>query len=305
MKVLVVHSGNKNTASPYITEQVDSLRKHGLDIEHFILQKSGLTGYLSHLPAYKKKIKSFKPDLIHAHFGLSGLFANLQRKVPVVTSFHGTDVHKKKNRPFSKAAYLLSAQRIFVSNDLKQKFNVQKGLIITCGIDTTLFKPISGINKENILLFGGRIAKPVKNYPLAGKAVDFYNNHLAEDNQKLSLIELKDKTREEVSYLMNQVKGLLITSHYEGSSQVLKEAMACNCPVVAVKVGSVPDLIDDNSSAGVIVDKDPKQVALGISKIMNNAYCDGRKILQSKHISLDDIAKQLIKLYKEVLIKKR
>jgi hypothetical protein len=41
-------------------------------------------------------ILSFQPDLIHAHFGLSGLFANLQFLKPVVTTFHGSDVQTTK-----------------------------------------------------------------------------------------------------------------------------------------------------------------------------------------------------------------
>ena len=63
----------------------------------------------------RKKIKSFKPDIIHAHYGLSGLLANLQRSVPVVTTYHGSDINLPKVLRLSKIAMRLSAWNIFVS----------------------------------------------------------------------------------------------------------------------------------------------------------------------------------------------
>lgn len=302
MKVLIVHSGNKNSASPYIMEQVNSLRLLGIQIEHFTLQKPGFIGYISHLPQYYKKIRKYKPDIVHAHFGLSGLFANLQRKIPVITTFHGTDVHKKKNRLFSKLAYFLSKECIFVSNNLRDAFEAKGGLILTCGVDITLFKPIPGIRKENFVLFGGRAGKAVKNYPLAKNALEYYNQHLATDHEQLELVELKEKTREEVVLLMNASQALLITSHYEGSSQVLKEAMACNCPVIAVNVGSVPDLISLESHAGIIVKREDKHIAEALQKIIKSNYNDGRKELEQHNISLKHVAQRLITIYKTVLI---
>lgn len=59
------------------------------------LQGKGINGYFKNLSA-QKKIKEFHPDIIHAHYGLSGLFANLQRKVPVVTTYHGSDINERK-----------------------------------------------------------------------------------------------------------------------------------------------------------------------------------------------------------------
>ena len=63
----------------------------------------------------RKKIKNFSPDIVHAHFGISGLVANLQRKVPVVITFHGSDAYLPKVRLLSKIAAGLSGFNIFVS----------------------------------------------------------------------------------------------------------------------------------------------------------------------------------------------
>lgn len=297
MKILIVHSGNNGLTSPYIKEQVESLQKLGVEVNYFTIRKSGIFGYISHIRKYYKKINQYKPDIIHAHFGLSGLFANLQRKVPVVTSFHGSDVHNKRNRKFSKIAYFLSKERIFVSTNLKESFNVNNGVVLTCGVDLKFFHQIQGVDKEDFILFAGNSNIKVKNFPLAKQAVDTYNNfHI---NKRLELVELKNKTRKEVHILMNKAQVLLITSLYEGSSQVLKEAMACNCPVIAVNVGSVPDLL--RGKAGLIVDRNKESIANGIQTVISQKFDEGRKELEKQKIELNDVAKRLIKIYRNLL----
>ncbi len=92
IKILIVCSGNSDELSPFIQEQADSLSTLGIKIDFFKIKGKGMFGYLRNHFKYKEKIRNFKPDVIHAHYGLSGLFANLQRKVPVVTTYHGSDL---------------------------------------------------------------------------------------------------------------------------------------------------------------------------------------------------------------------
>lgn len=301
MKVLIVHSGIQHKTSPYIKEQVDSLISLGLEINYFTITKKGVKGYLSHLPNFYKKINEFKPDIIHAHYGLSGLFANLQRKISVITSFHGSDVYNPKNIMLSKIAYYLSKDTIFVSSKLKTKFGAKRGNIITCGVDMRLFKPASPIcNREPFIIFSGSINNKVKNYPLAKEGVNLFNSQFLESDLHLTIKELKNKSRKEVVHLMNNAQLLLITSIYEGSSQVLKEAMACNCPVVTINVGSVRDLIAKKSKAGIIVEPFPESIAKGIQKVLSEDFKNGRQELVEHEIGLDQVAKRILKLYKMV-----
>ena len=76
MRVLVVASFNKGSFAPFIVEQAEALKRQGCDIDFFGLQGKGIKGYLRNLPRLKREIKAFSPDIIHAHYGLSGLFAN-------------------------------------------------------------------------------------------------------------------------------------------------------------------------------------------------------------------------------------
>lgn len=56
------------------------------------------------------KKKEFQQDIVHAHFGLSGLFATLQRRIPTIITFHGSDINVKRNLIFSFIASKLQAE---------------------------------------------------------------------------------------------------------------------------------------------------------------------------------------------------
>ena len=96
MRILVIASFNKRSFAPFVVEQAEALRALGAEVNFFGLQGKGIRGYLKNLPLLKKKIWEFRPNVVHAHYGLSGLLANLQRFVPVVTTYHGSDINEKK-----------------------------------------------------------------------------------------------------------------------------------------------------------------------------------------------------------------
>ena len=138
MRILIVASFNKSRFAPFIVEQAEALKTSGCEIDFFGLQGKGLLGYLKNLPALKRRIDDFKPDVVHAHYGLSGLLANLQRKVPVVTTYHGSDINDRKVLPFSRLAMRLSAWNIFVSRKtLEIAKPKRKFTLLPCGIDLT------------------------------------------------------------------------------------------------------------------------------------------------------------------------
>ena len=102
MKVLIVASYNKGYYAPFIVEQGEALKRHGCEVEYLGIVGKGVKGYLKAFPELRKMIRHSCPDVIHAHYGLSGLLANFQRKVPVVTTYHGSDINEKSVLPFSR-----------------------------------------------------------------------------------------------------------------------------------------------------------------------------------------------------------
>ena len=306
MRILVVASFNKGRFAPFIVEQVEALKKQGCTIEFFGLQGKGLLGYLRNLPLLKKKIKAFCPDVIHAHYGLSGLFANLQRHVPVVATYHGSDINDKKVLPFSKMAMRLSAWNVFVSRKtLEIAKPKKKYILLPCGIDLSALQLTDraesrrkmGLQDDRkYILFAGAFDIPVKNAPLAKDTVACLQENQTE------LLELKGYTREEVILLMCAADAFLMTSLTEGSPQVIKEAMACGCPIVSVDVGDVKERVEGLEGCFVSDSRDPNDLANLIGKAFAfGRKTDGRKKIVADRLDNRLVAKQLFEIYERVL----
>ena len=92
MKVLILCSKNQARRRAFVLEQAKELAKLGVDTEFFFICGKGVKGYLKSVPSLHARLRGHHFDLVHAHYGLSGLVAILQRKVPVVVTFHGSDV---------------------------------------------------------------------------------------------------------------------------------------------------------------------------------------------------------------------
>jgi len=153
MRILIIASGNSPMLSPFVKEQAESLIEQGLSIDFFLIKGKGLFGYLGNYFLLIKKLKHKKYDLVHAHYGLSGLLATLQFCVPVIITFHGSDVNMKKNYIFSRIASRLSTANIFVHQSLPDKLKIYKNSpnVIPCGFNNNLFFPVSKDKARDIL----------------------------------------------------------------------------------------------------------------------------------------------------------
>ena len=314
MRVLVVYSGNHKQVAPFIVEQADALREAGCEVQLFSVEGHGMRGYLRCLPMLKKAIAEYQPDIVHAHYGLCGLLCTLQHKVPVVVTYHGSDINNRKVRMLSLLTMRRAAHNIFVSKKLLQK--VQPTFlfplspfhfsVLPCGVGTQVFHPMprevamkalsahathaikqSSNQAIKLVLFAGAFDNEVKNPQLAKEACALV--------QDVTLLELKGYSRMEVAALMNIADMLLMTSHSEGSPQVIKEALACGLPVVSVDVGDVAETTSGVVNCRIVKDRSPQKLANAIESVIKN----------SLHIKPDmnrfdnrKTAIQLVRIYK-------
>jgi glycosyltransferase involved in cell wall biosynthesis len=304
MRILVVCSAKNGHAAPFIEEQAMSLRKLGIEIDYYYIEKKGIVGYLSALSGLKKKITLFQPSLIHAHYGLSGLLANLQRKVPVITTFHGSDINDPKVRKWSKIAIKLSRYSIFVSQKTLDIARPKKNFaLIPCGIDLTEFYPIKKEDArrqlgwsetKRYILFAGGFDNEVKNSPLAKAA--------SAQLPDVELVALIGFSRQQVNLLINGSDVALLTSFTEGSPQFIKEAMACNCPIVATNVGDIKQLIDGIEGCyctSFEVNDVAEKLKMVLHFAQKNGKTSGREKLGKSSLSLADVATQIELIYKK------
>ena len=303
MKILIICSKNSGRIAPFITDQVEALQKAGVVCDYFTVEGKGVKGYLRNYTPMMRKIREFQPDIIHAHYGLSGLLANLQRKVPVVTTYHGSDINNPKVLRYSKVSIILSAWNIFVSDKNIQLAGVkEKFSLIPCGVDTDIFRPIERKpvreklefrESDRIVLFAGAFDNPVKNPELAKEALAKVPD--------ARLMEMKGYSRVQVAELMNAADVCLMTSHSEGSPQFIKEAMACGCPIVSVDVGDVAEILEGVEGCR-IADKNATDVAQKIEQVLiENKRTNGREKLIKMRLDSESVAQKIITIYNEVL----
>jgi glycosyltransferase involved in cell wall biosynthesis len=286
-RVLFVCSGNHSRLPVFILDQKKELEKRGFYVDMFVIEGKGMTGYLGNWRALRKKIVSGNFQLVHAHFGLSGLLACLQRTTPVVITYHGCDLNNRKHRSFSRIAHRLSSRGIVVSERLLAYLDDKaRCSVIPCGVDMDVFQPMDRSVARNALakakgsrfdenkkyiLFSSTFDRPVKNPSLAIEAV----KSLGKD---FELIEFRDYHDKDVVFLFNACDVLLLTSHTEGSPQVVKEAMACNRPVVTTDVGDVRTIIKE--TAGCFISAPEKtEIANNIIMALQFKHTNGRDVI--------------------------
>jgi len=314
MKILIVCSGNApnfdfRIHNAFVYEQIEAVKSlYNIEYDTFFIKGKGFLGYISNLLLFYKQIRENKYSIIHAHYLLSGLFSRLQFKYPLIVTFHGSDINISIARIFSRILSYLTSYSIVVSEELLLLLKNKKYTsVIPCGVDTNIFYPMdkTEVRKElnlylnkKYILFSSSFKNKVKNFTLAKQAID----NLADKN--IEVIELKNKTREEVSLLMNAADLLLLTSHSEGSPQVIKEAMACNCPIVSTDVGDVKEIVNFTSGC-YITSFNANEVAKNIEFAIQFSLIKGRTNGRDKvkHLDNEIIAGKICEIYKKVLDK--
>jgi glycosyltransferase involved in cell wall biosynthesis len=301
MKVLLVKSKARGVDSPFVLEQMESCKKLGVTFDILNVTKGGAIGYLK---AYIKLLgKSIfgNYDLIHAHYGLTGFLSVLQPFKPVVITFHGCDVNDTKTRWISKVACRLCSHSIVVEESMIEKLNKKKGIsTVPCGVDTNVFHPLLkeqcrktlGFDEQSqLILFGSSFSIPVKNAALAHETIAQMEN--------VKLIELKDKTREEVNLLLNACDLLLLTSKREGSPMIIKEALSAECPIVSTDVGDVKMRLNGVKSTIVCTHDSITLGSAILALLKTNERSNGRQRIFDQGLDLDSIAKKIYTIYEK------
>ena len=341
MKLLIIASDKGGHFVPFIEEQIAALEACGVLIIRYGVTGKGIVGYLRELPALRRLICAERPDIIHAHYGLCGLLANLQRRVPVVTTYHGSDINKPSIRRFSKIAMRLSAHNIFVSarsvaiafrlSPLASRLK-KRSTLLPCGVNIP--KPWSELQTQWVgqltlnqwvqeklqsdtinVLFAGAFDNAVKDPELAFATIQASNTAIGNGkwamesnsqspiaNRPIKLIELKGYNRNQVNALMYNCDTLLMTSKTEGSPQVIKEAMACGCPIVSVDVGDVAERTSGVEGCYVVHTREPNDIAEALQKALAlDGKSNGREKIIEMGLSNEQVAQRLIKIYESVL----
>ncbi|MCK0131226.1 glycosyltransferase family 4 protein [Flavobacteriaceae bacterium F08102] len=310
MKVLFVSSGNshqKDGIVTFIKSQGLSLRKEGVDLDFYPVKGHGFKGYFKHIKSLRKHVKEHKYDIIHAHYGLIGFLCILSfLRTPMVLSVMGDDAYgdfnSKGKRVWSsyfgmfltQIALLFSKQIIVKSKNILNVIPYKKKAhIIPNGVDFEQFKPFNNELAKNKLLYLADITNPRKNYQLLESALAILND------KELTLVNPFPISHDEFPQYLNDSSVFILTSYNEGSPNVIKEAMACNIPIVSTDVGDVKEVIG-NTEGCYLCSFDAQDLAEKIRLALAfGKRTNGR--VDISHLEAGVVAKKIKKIYQSIL----
>jgi glycosyltransferase involved in cell wall biosynthesis len=177
--------------------------------------------------------------------------------------------------------------------------------IIPCGIDLNLFRPIDravccerlGWAQGVFHILFQNTGDPVKRPELASAAVE----RLISMGVKAELHHLRGVPYDQVPIWLNASSALLVTSYHEGSPTIVKEALACNLPIVSVGVGDIPQRIQGIDGC-YLSGADPMELASNLHRVyMKAARIDARERIYA--VSGEHSARRLSEFYNQILSK--
>lgn len=318
-RVLVVTNMWPSSAAPmagiFVAEQVDSLARHGIHAD--VLYIDGATGgwraYLAGFGRVRGMLHRSRYDLIHAHYVFSGVMAlggaalAHQRHVPVVVTQHGIETQVGWTAPLCRWTSRWAAATIATSRRVQAALRRPDAAVIPCGVDMALFRPMPAAEaraalglpvEARLVLFAG-MRRPEKRFDLVEAALA----RLTARGQPAQLVIAEHEAHERMPLYMNACDVLVLASEAEGSPMVVKEALACNLPIVSVDVGDVAEV-----TAGIpgcaIVPRDAEALADGLAAALAfGGRTAGRAAIE--HLSLEAIAARIVALYGEVIARAR
>lgn len=187
-------------------------------------------------------------DLVHANYGLTAPHAVLQPNLPVVVSLWGSDLMGEYGW-LSKLFARFADETVVMSPAMAAELGGD-ARVIPHGVDLDRFQPTPQAAARRELgwradalhvLFPYPPERGVKDYPRAERVVDAVDEDV---DAPVVLHAVTGVPHAEMPTYMNAADALIVTSRREGSPNAVKEALACNLPVVATDVGDVAARLD-------------------------------------------------------------
>lgn len=275
----------------------------GEQVDGAMAERRGIREYLQYFQKVRRYLRNGDYDLIHANYGLTAPFAITQFRLPVVLTLWGSDVVGFDGMVTKACAWRCDAITVR-SEEMRELLGRGDAYIVPSGVNLDLFRPIDRIEaRERIgwdvestyVLFPYSPEYARKNYPLAERVVNQVSRELGNE---LKLETISGIDHEQMPYYLNAADAMLLTSKHEGSPNTVKEAMACNVPVVSTDVGDVKFRLDAVSPGGVGRNLE-ELVDLLTDALKSEKRSNGREMVQE--VSWNQIGTKFLEIYQEVM----
>jgi teichuronic acid biosynthesis glycosyltransferase TuaC len=321
MRVLMVTSdwlwNSWGGPAVFIARQADFLRREGVEVDIFPFRGArNPRNYLSAWKEVRSLLGQGKYDLVHAQFGQSGITA-LPKSVPLVVTFRGDDLEGiiGENGRYVASGWVLRAVSRLVARQADAVIVVSEHMkrylprsadahVIPSGIDLELFRPqprdqvrtALGLSlEERLVLFVGNPGLARKRFALAQAAVNALSTA-----RPARLIVGWEMTHRRIADLMSACDALIVTSMQEGSPNSVKEALACNLPVVSVPVGDVALRLKGVAGCELCPNDRTETLAAALDRVLERrARIEGRSSVE--HLNEVLLTRKLVGIYRSVL----
>ncbi len=293
-------------ASPCIEQQRRTLQQLGYHVD--VLFFDGPKNRLNYLRAMGRVFFvtqiSNQFDIIHAHYGFSGVVARAQLRCPVVVTFRGSDVLSSREGPVSRLLAGCVDKVIVMTEEMKQLLGRKDARVIPYGIDLDLFKPRPQAEARRelglpleipLLLFPYDLQRPEKRFDLVERAVAI----VKQKSPDMQVLAIYDKPHKAVASYMNACDAIVLASDSEGAPVAIREAMACNLPIVSVDVGDVARIIQGTEGC-YICQRTPGDIAAKLAQVLKaRKRTNGR--LAVAGLDLSKVAVDVAAVYQDLL----
>lgn len=326
MRILHVTNMWPTESRPYIGAYLPPLYRrlselHGEHSVFMIPPRCGALGYAKVLPKLRGEISCCKYNIVHAQYAYSAvLCAFIKRNIPLVSSFHGefdfranevSDGHERRNfsnireSMAAKFADRYSTASTVVNRHDLRYLSAKIRRCIPIGIDLEMFHPMPRAEacmhlgwdpRRKYILFPASTTRRQKNYPLFSSVC----THLKKCLCELEEVILDGYEYEIVPYILNAVDLMLLPSHTEASPTVVKEALACNLPIVSTPVGDVSDRIAGVEACYIAQPNVKSIVPKALDVLKSSRRSDGFS-KKRREISIAYTAHEYMRLYRRIL----
>src|SRR6267378_5347395 len=193
---------------------------------------------------------------------------------------------------------------IVKSQEMASKLKREDVHIVPHEIDFEVFRPVEkeqaraalGLDPcKKYLLFAANPKIPVKRVALARAVAD----ELHKQDSSIALLAIYKEPQDRLALFMSACDALIFTSYQEGSPNVVKQAMACNLPIVSTDVGDVRDVIG-NTGGCYVCKPDVQEFSERLADVLRHGQrTQGRE--QVQHLSGPAVAQRIIQVYEQVL----
>jgi glycosyltransferase involved in cell wall biosynthesis len=310
---------------------------HGLLVPNLGWLRSGYQGCIR---AVRRKLRAIRPDLVHAQgterdCAMSGAFSGY----PNLLTIHGNMrqlARISRSRPFTYCWLMARLEGLVlprfdgvvcITNHTREQVRAKarRTWVLPNAVDALFFEVNAAPEGKPTLLCVGTICAN-KNQIQLIRALDplakaggfrlMFLGGLDEDTYGQEFLHLVEQRswcryggfadRAALRKTLSSAAMLVLPSLEDNCPMVVLEAMAAGVPVLAAKVGGVPDLIKENETGLFCDPHDATTILGGVKQVLDNPAFGRQLACRAKENALRRflpavIARQHVEIYREVL----